>query len=206
MLDMAVFSPYSRPTTTSLVAHEQAACNSDWPGVRHVGTGGVSSLDYYLRARAGYQLFAVVPRGRVANLSKPYVSLMQEIKHTFGRTFSRLTSVFGVSRQTLYNWLDGEVPKSSNQDRIVELAQAARVFNEHRYTPTTLDLTRTLARGRSFLDLIAEGDEGPATAKKLVNLIQRGLAARAKLDAVLAGNKPAALQPSDFGAPALDEG
>jgi hypothetical protein len=202
---ITVSSPYPLPTPAMPVVQEQVVGNLVWPGGRYIGTGGSASLDYHLRARAGYQLFVVAPRNKPIDLSKPNVLLMQDVKRTFGRTFSRLTSVFGVSRQTLYNWLDGEVPKSSSQDRLVALSQAARVFNAHRYTPTALDLTRTLTRGKSFLDLMAEGADGQATAEKLVSLIHRGLAARAKLDAVVAGQEKAARQPSDFGAPALDE-
>lgn len=204
--DAAVFSPYSLPTVTVQIAEAQG-CNSAWPRVHCIGTGGTASIEYHLRRRAGYALFPVQPRVKPSpsDLSKAYVELMQEIKQVFERTFSRMPTVFGVSRQTLYNWLDGDVPKSANRRRIIELAQAARVFSQHRYTPTTLDLTRTLARGKSFLDLIAEGEEGQLTAEKLVRLIQHGLAARVKLDAALAGTNPAALQSSDFGAPAVDE-
>lgn len=53
---------------------------------------------------------------------------MLDIKAGFGRTMMRLPEVLGVSRQTLCNWLDGETPKEPHQAKLVELAEAARIF------------------------------------------------------------------------------
>ena len=206
MFDTAVLPSYSLSPATEDYAVQ--AHKSNWQWVIYIGTGGSSSVDYYLTRRSGYRAFTVLLRHKPspADLSKPYAELMREIKQVFGRTFSRLPVVFGVSRQTLYNWLDGELPKGANQSRIVELLHAAEVFRQHRYTPNSLDLTRTVRSGKTFLDLLADGAEGQSAAEGLVRLIHRGLAAKVRLDAAVTDAKPAALQSSDFGAPAVDEG
>lgn len=208
MLNLPVVWQYPHDTTTALV-ETVATYDSDskWPWAYCIGTGGTSSIQYYLAPGPGYRPFQMADsiKSSPVDLSRPYVALMREIKATFGRTFSRLPSVLGVSRQTLYNWLDGEVPKSPNQQRIIELSQAASVFRQHRYTPTALDLARTLDDGKSFLGLIAAGADGQVSAERLVRLLQRGFTARARLNRVLAGDKQRAVEPSDFGAPAADE-
>jgi hypothetical protein len=115
-----------------------------------------------------------------------------------------LPGVFGVSRQTLYNWLKGETPKVVYQERIRELAKAASLFQDLGFVSTTQALSRALMDGKSFLQLVAEGADGKDMAKKLVSLIRRGDDSRAKLTALVGGRR-AELTAYDIGAPSLDE-
>ena len=110
---------------------------------------------------------------------------MKEVKAGFGRTMSHLPAVFGVSRQTLYNWLNGEIPKEQHQGKLVQLAVAARVFNGAGFKPTALSLDRSVAQGKSFIELIGQGADGRETAERLIRIEKRGAAAREKLDALL---------------------
>lgn len=171
------------------------------------GTGGLEGVDFY-GARQGYQRFEIVRiEGKEAEKAyAPFADLMLEVKSGFGRTMAHLPAVFGVSRQTLYNWLAGETPKDQHQGKVIELAAAARVFIEAGFTPTPLALERTVANGQSLLQLLSEGADGADTAKRLVRIVQRGNESRKKLDALLGGRKPASLQVSDMGAPSLPEG
>jgi hypothetical protein len=167
-----------------------------------VGTGGLP-VGSFVRLGIGYQPFVVLeqtPQGE----ETPYATLMEQVKVGFGRTMSRLPEVFGVSRQTLYNWLDGEKPKASHQERLRQLAKAAQVFADLGIKPTTSMLDRTLAHGKTFLQLLASGADGKEAAKKLVRVVQRGNDSRANLDQLLAGRK-ANFSTSDIGAPALNE-
>lgn len=167
-----------------------------------VGTGGLP-IESFVRLGIGYQLFVVLEQAPQAQ-ETPYATLMEQVKAGFGRTMSRLPEVFGVSRQTLYNWLDGETPKAAHQERLRQLAKAAQVFADLGIKPTTSMLDRTLAQGKTFLQLLASGADGKDTAKKLVRVVQRGNDSRAKLDQLLAGRK-AKLSTSDIGAPALND-
>lgn len=167
-----------------------------------VGTGGVASAQF-VREAFGYQPYEVLEQPQVVE-EAPYAKLMGQVKSGFGRTMSRLPEVFGVSRQTLYNWLEGETPKAVHQERLRQLAEAAKVFADLGIKPTTPMLDRTVAQGKSFLQLMAAGANGQEAAKKLIRIIQRGADSRAKLDALLEGRK-AKLSASDIGASALDE-
>lgn len=173
--------------------------------IGEVGTGGLASEAYY-RARIGYQPFAIED-GTVHELALPYVpwaALMADVKTGFGRTMSRLPEVFGVSRQTLYNWLAGETPKEVHQTRLKELAAAARVFSALGVKPTTAMLDKTVAGGKSTLQLLREGANGAETAQKLVRIEKRASDSRAKLDTLLAG-RTARPDVSDMGTPAFRE-
>jgi transcriptional regulator with XRE-family HTH domain len=170
--------------------------------IQVVGTGGVASA-LFIREAFGYQPYEVLKQPQIGEVA-PYAQLMEQVKAGFGRTMSRLPEVFGVSRQTLYNWLEGETPKAAHQDRLRQLAEAAKVFAGLGIKPTTHMLDRTVAQGRSFLQPMAAGADGRETAKKLIRIVQRGNDSRSKVDTLLAGRR-AKLLASDIGAPALDE-
>lgn len=172
-----------------------------WP-VWEVGTGGIA-LESFVRDALGYRGYTVLEPTPVIP-DAPYVRLMQQVKAGFGRTMSRLPEVFGVSRQTLYNWLEGETPKLAHQERLRELAEAARVFQDLGFKLAAPMLERTVADGKTFLQLLADGTDGKDAAKKLIRIVQRSEQSRSKLDDILGGRR-AKLSSADIGAPALDE-
>jgi hypothetical protein len=174
------------------------------PALPTIGAAGTGGLDYYRRIPMGYQAFLIVVAPVQAPGSTPYAELMQVIKTGFGRTMTRLPEVFGVSRQTLYNWLNGEMPKPAHQEKLRQLAEAARMFSALGFKPTSLALDRTITRGKSLLQLLREGADGREVAQKLVRVVRRGSEARAKLDDLL-GSRKARLEASDMGTPSLDE-
>jgi transcriptional regulator with XRE-family HTH domain len=175
--------------------------------VGRIGTGGIGSAMFY-RDQLGYRAFLFIEspyvvRGTTIRKTES-AEMMREIRNAFGRTMTRLPEVFGVSRQTLYNWLDGEMPKPPQQEKLRQLARAARMFSEVGFKPTSLALDRTLSQGKSLLQWLAEGADGRETAKNLVRVTQRGAYSRAILAELLRGRR-GRLEASDIGAPALDE-
>jgi transcriptional regulator with XRE-family HTH domain len=178
-----------------------AIVDRPWPN-QEVGTGGMALKAFVLQPY-GYRPFEVIEAIAVEEQA-PFAKLMYQVKAGFGRTMSRLPEVFGVSRQTLYNWLEGETPKEQHQQRLRQLAHAATVFAELGIKPSAVMLDQTVAQGKTFLQLMADGAEGKESAKKLIRIVQRGGQSRAKLDRLLAGRK-AKLDASDVGAPFMDE-
>ncbi len=170
------------------------------------GTGGIEGVQFVM-SRQGYSPFVILKMESttVREMYAPYTELMKEVKAGFGRTMSYLPAVFGVSRQTLYNWLNGEVPKEQHQGKLVHLAAAARVFIEAGFKPTALSLDRTVANGKSFIELIGQGADGKESAEKLIRLEKRGASARAKLDALLGDRSSSRPDVAEMGRPALNE-
>lgn len=173
------------------------------PVIGAAGTGGVENAAYH-HGRMGYRPIEVIQELEVLPPA-PFVEMMELVKAGFGRTMSRLPEVFGVSRQSLYNWLGGETPREQHQEKIRQLAQAAGVFAELGFKPTAQSLDRTLMHGKSFLVLMSEGADGREMAQKLVRLSQRAAASKAKLNELLGGRK-ARPDASDIGTPTLNEG
>lgn len=171
-----------------------------------VGTGGIEGTDFMVK-RQGYRSFAFikVDRADPEEIYTPYAELMKEVQAGFGRTMSHLPAVFGVSRQTLYNWMSGEIPKEQHREKLVELAEAAKVFTESGFKPTALMLERTIAHGKSFVDLLSEGASGREMAQKLIRIVQRGMTARDKLNALLGDRKGPPLEIADMGRQSFPE-
>ncbi len=170
------------------------------------GTGGIEGV-HFVMSRQGYSPFEIlkVELAAAQDTYAPYTDLMKEVKAGFGRTISYLPAVFGVSRQTLYNWLNGETPKEQHQGKLVQLAAAARVFTEAGFSPAALSLDRTVAQGKSLVELIGQGADGKETAERLVRIEKRGAAARKKLDSLLGDRTPSRPDLSDMGRPSLNE-
>lgn len=164
------------------------------------GTGGFASAEL-LRQPWGYAMVSV----EYEEPASPYATMMEQVRAGFGRNMSRLPEVFGVSRQTLYNWLNGDSPAASQHARIRSLAEAAGVFQVRAFKPTSAALDRVLSGGKSFLQLMSEGADGRATAEKLVRVMARSAQARGHLASLLAGDKPAALSASDLGSATRNE-
>lgn len=185
--------PISRPADVSA---------PPWP-YADVGTGGVYVIGLALY-HVGYPMASVGEHPDMQPEPAPHVLQMRQVKAGFGRTMSRLPEVFGVSRQTLYNWLNGETPKEAHAERLRQLAEAAALFADMHFKPTSASLDRTLLQGMSFLQLLAQGENGKEMARKLIRVHQRSESSRAKLDAVLGGQK-ARPTAEDIGAPSLNE-
>lgn len=214
MVAALVYEPWGDNSTVGTRAGAPIQARADASGasplaqlnrsIARAGTGGVASAEFYL-LRPGYLPFVVVRTSTPDGVGTPYAGFMAEVKAGFGRTMSRLPEVFGVSRQTLYNWLNGDSPKAQYEQRIEQLAHAARAFDEKKFKPTTAMLDRTVSGGKSFLQLMSEGANGRETAEKLVRIVQRGAESRSKLDALLAGRKPSDSSAADFGTPSFKE-
>lgn len=164
------------------------------------GTGGFASAEL-LRQPWGYAMVSV----EYEESASPYATMMEQVRAGFGRNMSRLPEVFGVSRQALYNWLNGDSPAASQHARIRNLSEAAAVFQARDFKPTSASLDRVLSGGKSFLQLMSEGADGRATAEKLVRVMERSAQARGRLTSLLADEKPVALSASDLGSAARDE-
>jgi hypothetical protein len=178
-----------------------------FPTIGDVGTGGLNTGSYY-QSKSGYKTVEVVQLVQEAAVAAlpPFASLMWDIQAGFGRTMSRLPEAFGVSRQTLYNWLSGEkTPKEQHHAKLHELAAASKVFQAAGFKPNSATLDKTVANGKSLLELISEGSNGADAANRLLRIVNRGSDARAKLDDILGDRKPSRLSASDMGAPHLDE-
>ena len=129
---------------------------------------------------------------------------MSEIQDGFGRTMFRLSEIFGVSRQTLYNWKNKDTPKEEYRERLKQLHKAARVFYSEKFKPVTSDLDIPLIAGQSIINLLSQGGDGEELSKKLMRVVLRSRESTKKLDSLLK-NKTIPIDKEPFSLSHLNE-
>ena len=168
-----------------------------------VGTGGISSSTFFENQK-GYPTFYVL-NVKTKNVTTPdYPLLMSEIQDGFGRTMFRLSEIFGVSRQTLYNWKNKDTPKEEYRERLKQLHKAARVFYSEKFKPVTSDLDIPLIAGQSIINLLSQGGDGEELSKKLMRVVLRSRESTKKLDSLLK-NKTIPIDKESFSLSHLNE-
>jgi transcriptional regulator with XRE-family HTH domain len=94
---------------------------------------------------------------------------LANIRQVFNPTIADLTTTLGVSRQTIYKWLNGEAtPGAERAERLLALNNAANAFKAAGLTWAPAALKLKLFGGRSLLDLIATGQALPTDVECLI--------------------------------------
>ncbi len=86
-----------------------------------IGTGGMMTPDYFnQRQNKGYDFANVTCIGRAPStrtLREPRENLAH-VRSVFRPSIAELASIFGVTRQTLYNWMSGDRPALESAERL----------------------------------------------------------------------------------------
>jgi len=170
------------------------------------GTGGIADTHYLNnRQERGYKLPFIekLSSNSISSLNVSAINL-KRIRQIIKPSISELASLFGVSRQAIYNWLSGEEPTIENATRIVELAKTADFLAAEGLTSSQL-LKRKFMRGHSLYDIIKEGGSSYEAAQKLAQILQTEAKQRKLLDERLAGRKTKPQDYSDYGSSMLDD-
>lgn len=155
-----------------------------------------SGLQYKSPAKAPQTVVALLPTS---------VQDLARIRHVLKPTVLELANLFGVSRQTVYDWQSGSQPSAQTSARLADLASAADVFAKAGVTVNTQTLRRKIAGGATLLDAVLNGDNATELAQSLVGTLQREDSQRERLAQLLAGRKREPINLSDYGAPSPAE-
>jgi len=168
------------------------------------GTGGRTEAGLELkRERLGYRVGATDDSVQVAS-HRSAAENVATVLEIFRPTISEFASLFGVSRQTVYNWQKGEPPSAENEIRLADLARAAELFDDADVAVNGQALRRKAIDGKSLLDVFTAGGDVKETASTLVAILRAEDIQRARLAGRLAGKKRGT-EREHFGIPMLDE-
>lgn len=165
-----------------------------------IGTGGELSIEH-LQSRTS-QMQHVVPAADVADVApvrSPLEDLIR-IREVLKPAMSDLATAFGVSRQSVYNWLNGEQVAEENAAKLQDLAQAADVLAHEGITVNAALLKRKFTNGRTLLQVAQAGESARVTALQLVHIHKRERAQRERLAARFA-NRGRTAPSADFDLP-----
>lgn len=174
------------------------------------GTGGYADSRYWQqRQEMGYLPIVIHVHGypeeapqQGAGTPASQLSLVREV---IKPAMTDLATVFGVTRQTLYNWANGEKqPSPEHAARLDDLALAAQQLAAAGFTGGLIG-RRKISEGKTLLQLVQCGASATKTAGKLIATLHKEADQRARMTARLAGRKPASIQAETPGAPMLHE-
>lgn len=170
-----------------------------------VGTGGELSLEHLQRSIQEVQhLVPTVEVAEVERVRAPSENLAR-IREVMNPAVSDLATTFGVSRQSVYNWLNGEPVADENAARLQDLAQAADVLVHEGIAVNATLLKRKFVNGRTLMQVAQAGESARDAALLLVQIHKREAAQRERMNARLA-NRARTPATADFDLPSESDG
>lgn len=165
------------------------------------GTGEVLSRERVARsahhaAPGGWSLDTVAARGPSENLAR--------IRDVLNPPVSDLALALGVSRQSVYNWLNGAPVAEDNAGKLKELADAADVLAREGVTVNSALLKRKFAAGKTLLQVVQAGESAADAALQLSVIYKREAAQRERMNAKFA-SRDRVPSTADFDLPAASE-
>ena len=130
---------------------------------------------------------------------------IERIREVLSPGISTLADVFGVTRQTVYNWMKGERLKPEHFARLKDLAHATDLLAESGISLSGTLLKRKVINGKNIFEIVRDGGSARDTAQILIQIVQREQQQRELLSSRLAGRKNLSRSAdSDF--PAVNDG
>jgi transcriptional regulator with XRE-family HTH domain len=172
------------------------------------GTLGLLTPDYFVQrnATSNWPLSLVWNEPAVlGDVERPTAQVLGRIREILKLTMTELAALFGVSRQTIYDWQSGKGISAVRADRLESLSKAADLFADSGLSILPRTLRRKLASGKTFFDVIRDEEPLEEATRSLITMLQREIEQREALDARLANRKRRPIDQADLGIPMLDE-
>lgn len=173
-------------------------------------TGGSLSITKI----AGLMSTATVFTGAVSDLDlPPFVEVkaartstedLTRIREVLSPTISELAALFGVTRQSIYNWINGDPIAPENAARLHELAHAADLLAHEKITVDRALLKRKFVNGRTLLQVGQNGGSIRDAAALLVQILKDESVQRKHIEARFA-TRAKSQATADFDLPAADK-
>ena len=172
------------------------------------GTLGLVTPEYFAQRDATWNWpFSLVSAGSTAagDVQNPTAQALFRIREIFKLTITELAALFGVSRQTVYDWQSGKGISAVRADRLDEISRTADLFVGSGLSISQRTLRRKLPGGKTLFDVIREGGPVEEATRNLIQVLRHEIEQRRALDARLRNRKRAPIDQTDLGIPALDE-
>ena len=129
---------------------------------------------------------------------------LSRIREVLKPAITDLATTFGVSRQSVYNWLNGDPVADQNAARLQDLAQAADVLAHEGVGINAALRKRKFANGRTLMQVAQAGESARDAALMLVQSHKREAVQRERMTARFA-NRAKTPATADFDLPASND-
>lgn len=173
------------------------------------GTGGYADGRYWQQRELGYLPVVIQVHGHLDDQPLPNAvtpaNQLALVREVLKPAMTDLATVFNVTRQTLYNWTNGDKqPTPEHAARLNDLALAAQRLSDAGFSGSLIG-RRKISEGKTLLQVAQEGGAAAKAADKLISTLRKEVDQRARMTARLAGRKPAVTVAEDAGSPMLHE-
>lgn len=169
-----------------------------------LGTGGELSLEHLQRSVRQIQYATPTVEVTEVEQTRTPSENLSRIREVLNPAVSDLATTFNVSRQSVYNWLNGEPATEDNAAKLQDLAQAADVLANEGVTVNTALMKRKFANGRTLLQVAQAGESALDAAILLVQIQKREAIQRDRMNARFA-NRAKTPATADFDLPASND-
>ncbi len=172
-----------------------------------VGTGGVSSAEYFAqREERGYRFDSLIPLKPIARALnvESFAQQLNLLRSALPVSVTTLADIFGVSRQTIYDWQNGATAAQLYQEKLRDLMRGTNALAESGIAISGHMLKRPISNGRSLLDAWRSGVAGMEAVSELAKLVLREREQQQTLSDRLKG-RLTQTDPADFGSPSYSE-
>jgi transcriptional regulator with XRE-family HTH domain len=169
-----------------------------------IGTGG--ELSFERLRRSTEHVFHASANFEVAEVNRvrtPTENLLRT-REVLNPAISDLATTLGVSRQSVYNWLNGDPIADENAAKLFDLAQAADVLAYEGIKINASVLKRKFTKGRTLLQVAQAGESARAAALLLVQIHKRETIQRERVNVRFA-NRAKMPATADFDLPASND-
>ena len=169
-----------------------------------VGTGGEFSLEQLRRSPE--HVFHASSTFEVAEVEQPRTPNedLSRIREVLNPAISDLATTFSVSRQSVYNWLNGEPVAQENAAKLRDLAHAADVLDHEGVAVNAALLKRKFSNGRTLLQVALAGESVRDAALLLVQIHKHETSQRERMNARFA-NRAKTSATADFDLPVSND-
>lgn len=122
----------------------------------------------------------------IASVRTPAQDLAR-IRDVISPAVSDLADACKVSRQAIYNWLNGEQPKPDHIEKLRDLAHAADIVSEIGIPITGAFLKRKVIDGKNLFEVVHDGGSARDAMQLLVHTVRREADQREQLALRFAG-------------------
>jgi len=154
-----------------------------------IGTGTGAFVDDLNLLRSHQENKTISRPSHAYEHTRTHVEDIERIRKVFSPAISDLAKTFSVSRQAIYNWLNGEQAKTEHIAKVRELARAADMFAEAAISVNGVLLKRKLVTGKNLFEVVQTGGSAQDAAQLLINIIRRETSQRETLTSRFADRK-----------------
>jgi len=120
-------------------------------------------------------------------IARTPVEEIERVREVLKPAISDLAKCFQVSRQSIYNWLNGEQPSFIHLATLKDLALAADILSNSGFSISGYTLKRKITNGRNLLEVVQHGGSASDAAHLLIQILNKETTQRESLSARLAG-------------------